>query len=62
MVDNLFWKIIWVVVYAVTAYFTFTGNMGMAMYWMAGGMLSESVVSLVYHFLPHKMMTSEMSR
>ena len=32
MVDNLFWKIIWVVVYAVTAYFTFTGNMGMAMW------------------------------
>ena len=45
--NNLFWKIIWVIVYAITAYFTFTGKMMMAMYWMAGGMLAESVVSLL---------------
>lgn len=48
--NNLFWKIIWVIVYAITAYFTFTGKM-MAMYWMAGGMLAESVVSLIYYFV-----------
>lgn len=49
--NNLFWKIIWVIVYAITAYFTFTGKMMMAMYWMAGGMLTESVVSLIYYFV-----------
>ena len=49
--NNLFWKIIWVIVYAITANFTFTGKMMMAMYWMAGGMLAESVVSLIYYFV-----------
>lgn len=49
--NNLFLKIIWVIVYAITAYFTFTGKMMMAMYWMAGGMLAESVVSLIYYFV-----------
>lgn len=49
--NNLFWKIIWVIVYAITTYFTFTGKMMMAMYWMAGGMLAESVVSLIYYFV-----------
>lgn len=49
--NNLFWKIIWVIVYAITAYFTFTGKMMMAMYWMAGGMLAESGVSLIYYFV-----------
>ncbi|MGK4035898.1 hypothetical protein AB0Y31_05125 [Lactobacillus crispatus] len=49
--NNLFWKIIWVIVYAITAHFTFTGKMMMAMYWMAGGMLAESVVSLIYYFV-----------
>ena len=49
--NNLFSKIIWVIVYAITAYFTFTGKMMMAMYWMAGGMLAESVVSLIYYFV-----------
>ena len=49
--NNLFWKIIWVIVYAITAYFTFTGKIMMAMYWMAGGMLAESVVSLIYYFV-----------
>ena len=49
--NNLFWKIIWVIVYAITAYFTFTGKIMMAMYWMAGGMLAESVVSLIYNFV-----------
>ena len=49
--NNLFWKIIWVIVYAITAYFTFTGKMMMAMYWMAGGTLAESVVSLIYYFV-----------
>ncbi len=49
--NNLFWKIIWVIVYAITAYFTFPCKMMMAMYWMAGGMLAESVVSLIYYFV-----------
>ncbi|RVU71116.1 MULTISPECIES: hypothetical protein [Lactobacillus] len=60
MVDNLFWKIVWVVVYAITAYFTFTGNMMMGMYWMAAGMLGESIVSLVYHFVSHQSMQEQM--
>lgn len=50
MCDNLFFKVLWVVVYAITAYFTFTGNMMMGMYWMSGGMLAQAVVDLVYHF------------
>ncbi|WEV40541.1 hypothetical protein OZX56_05540 [Lactobacillus sp. ESL0684] len=55
MCDNLFFKILWVIIYGITAYFTFTGKMMPAMYWMAGGMLSQAVVDLVYHFLPsHK--------
>lgn len=51
MVDNLFWKIVWVIVWAITAYFTFTGNMMLGMYWMAGGMLAEAVVGLVYYLI-----------
>ncbi|WP_338199328.1 hypothetical protein [Lactobacillus rizhaonensis] len=54
MCDNLFFKVLWVVVYAITAYFTFTGNMMMGMYWMAGGMLAQAVVDLVYHFWPNR--------
>lgn len=54
MVDNLFWKIVWVVVWAITAFYTFSGNMMMGMYWMAGGMFAEAVVSLVYHFVGNK--------
>lgn len=49
--NNLFWKIIWVIVYAITAIIIVTGKMMMAMYWMAGGMLAESVVSLIYYFV-----------
>lgn len=51
MVNNIFFKILWVIVYAITAYYTFTGKMQIAMNWMAGGMLAEAIVSLVYHFV-----------
>ncbi|KRM78163.1 hypothetical protein FC35_GL000528 [Limosilactobacillus coleohominis DSM 14060] len=44
---NTFWRLLWVVAYAITAYFTFTGNMMMGMYWMAGTMLCEAVVGLI---------------
>ncbi|MCX8720811.1 MULTISPECIES: hypothetical protein [unclassified Lactobacillus] len=55
MCDNIYFKILWVIVYGITAYYTFTGNMMMGMYWMAGGMFAQAVVDLVYHFLPaHK--------
>lgn len=54
MCDNLFFKVLWVIVYAITAYFTFTGNMMMGMYWMAGGMLAQAVADLVYHFWPNR--------
>lgn len=52
MCDNLFFKILWVIVYGITAYFTFTDKMMMAMYWMAGGMFAQALVDLVYHFWP----------
>ena len=42
-----FCGVLWVGAYAITAYFTFTGNMMMGMYWMAGTMLCEAVVGLV---------------
>lgn len=48
--NNLFWKIIWVILYAITAVLTFTGKMMLAMYWMTGAMLAESIVSLFYYF------------
>ncbi|RMC49748.1 hypothetical protein [Lactobacillus sp. ESL0228] len=54
MCDNLFFKIVWVIVYGITAYFTFTDKMMMAMYWMAGGMFAQAVVDLIYHFWPKK--------
>lgn len=54
MVDSLFWKIVWVFVYGITAYVTFTGNVMLGMDWMAGAMLCESIVSLIYHFIPCK--------
>ncbi|CCI85845.1 hypothetical protein FC52_GL000436 [Lactobacillus pasteurii DSM 23907 = CRBIP 24.76] len=47
MVDNLFLKFLWVVIYSFTAYYTFTGQMMLAMYWMAGGMFLQSVIDLV---------------
>ena len=50
-INNLFWEIVWVIAYAITAYFTFTGNMMLGMYWMAGTMFAESVVSLIYYFI-----------
>ncbi len=55
MCDNLFFKIVWVIVYGITAYFTFKGgDMMMAMYWMAGGMFAQALVDLIYHFWPKK--------
>lgn len=56
MVDNLWVKILWVVVYGITGYYTFTGQMMPAMYWMAGGMLAQSIVDLVYYLMPHHSM------
>ncbi len=48
-------EILWVIIYAITAYFSFTGQMMPAMYWMSGGMLAEAVVDLICYFLPgHK--------
>ncbi|WP_295731524.1 hypothetical protein [uncultured Limosilactobacillus sp.] len=44
---NNFWKVIWVIAYLITAYYTFTGKMMVAMDWMAGTMLCESIVGLV---------------
>lgn len=49
--NNLFWKAIWVTCYLITAIFTFSGKMMTAMYWMAGTMLTEAVVSIIYYFL-----------
>ncbi|QGV04419.1 hypothetical protein [Lactobacillus acetotolerans] len=55
MCDNVYMEILWVIIYAITAYFSFTGQMMPAMYWMSGGMLAEAVVDLICYFLPgHK--------
>ncbi len=51
MNDNLYWKIIWVIAYGITLWLTIKGSMS-AMYWMAGAMFVEAVVSLIYHFIP----------
>ena len=48
---NLLLRIILLIVWIITAYFTFTGNMMMGMYWMAGGMLLEAITNLVLYFL-----------
>ncbi len=47
MKNNLWMKLLWVIVYGITAYFTFTGNMQVAMYWMAGAMLAESLLGFL---------------
>ncbi|WEV37686.1 hypothetical protein [Lactobacillus sp. ESL0677] len=55
MCDNLVIKIINVIVFGLAAYYTFTPNgMMWAMYWMAGGMLFDAVVDLIWHFIPNK--------
>ena len=47
MSDNIGVKLFFVILYAAMAYFTFTGNMMMGMYLMAGGMLLSALLSLV---------------
>ena len=39
MCDNIWVKLFFVILYTAMAYFTFTGNMMMEKYLMAGGML-----------------------
>ena len=45
--DNIGVKLFFVILYDAMAYFTFTGNMMMGMYLMAGGMLLSALLSLV---------------
>ena len=52
MIDNLFLKLLWVVVYGFTAYYTFTGQMMVAMYWMAGGMFLQATMDLLVSLFP----------
>ncbi|MDF7672167.1 hypothetical protein PT281_02545 [Lactobacillus sp. ESL0701] len=57
MCDNLIIKIINVIVFGITAYYTFAASangMMVAMYWMAGGMLFDAIVDLIWHFIPNK--------
>lgn len=46
--QSIFLKILWLICYLITAYFTFSGKMMPAMDWMAGTMLAEAIVSFVY--------------
>lgn len=48
---SLSWKILWLICYLITAYFTFTGKMMVAMYWMTGTMLAEAFVSFISNFI-----------
>lgn len=52
MNDNLYLKILWVLLYGIVAFYTFTNKMMMAMYWMAGVMFAQAVIDLIYYFLP----------
>ena len=57
MNNNLYLKILWVLLYGIVAFYTFTDKMmmamyWMAMYWMAGVMFAQAVIDLVYYFLP----------
>lgn len=52
MNNNLYLKILWVLLYGIVAFYTFTNKMMMAMYWMAGVMFAQAVIDLIYYFLP----------
>lgn len=52
MNNNLYLKILWVLLYGIVAFYTFTNKMMIAMYWMAGVMFAQSVIDLIYYFLP----------
>ena len=52
--ESIFLKILWLICYLITAYFTFSGKMMPAMYWMAGTMLAEAIVSFVYCLIDKK--------
>lgn len=52
MNNNLYLKILWVLLYGIVAVYTFTDKTMMAMYWMAGVMFAQAVLDLVYYFLP----------
>ena len=51
MNNNLYLKILWVLLYGIVAFYTFTNKTMMAMYWMAGVMFAQAVLDLVYYFL-----------
>ena len=50
MNNNLYLKILWVLLYGIVAFYTITDKMMMAMYWMAGVMFAQAVLDLVYYF------------
>ena len=50
MNNNLYLKILWVLLYGIVAVYTFTDKTMMAMYWMAGVMFAQAVLDLVYYF------------
>lgn len=52
MNNNLYLKILWVLLYGIVAVYTFTDKTMMAMYWMAGVMFAQAVLDLVYYFFP----------
>lgn len=44
--DKLLIRVFFLILYAVMAYFTFTGKMMLGMYLMAAGMLLEAILAL----------------
>ena len=50
MNNNLYLKILWVLLYGIVAFYTFTDKTMLAMYWMAGVMFAQAVLALVYYF------------
>lgn len=59
MISNNIWvKVFFVILYAAMAYYTFTGNMMMGMYLMAGGMFLSALLSLVSSLVKSKKLKS----
>ena len=51
---KLFWKMVWVACYIVATYFAFSQKMNAAIYWIAGTLLAQSIISLFYQFFTNR--------
>ncbi|CCI86437.1 hypothetical protein [Lactobacillus gigeriorum] len=61
MIDNLFLKLLWVVIYGATVYYVFTGQMMIAMYWMAIGMFLQASIDLIVGLISSRVKKGKLS-